>query len=82
MTSITTVGFNTISIGGITKATMLIITILMIIGASPSGTGGGLKSTTFSAMLGVMKSVLKGESKVTFWRNEICLLYTSDAADE
>ncbi|MBN1407425.1 MAG: hypothetical protein JW956_06540, partial [Calditrichaceae bacterium] len=71
MTSITTVGFNTISIGGITKATMLIITILMIIGASPSGTGGGLKSTTFSAMLGVMKSVLKGESKVTFWRNEI-----------
>ncbi|RQV93014.1 MAG: potassium transporter KtrB [Calditrichaeota bacterium] len=71
MTSITTVGFNTIPIGGITKATMLIITILMVIGASPSGTGGGLKSTTFSAMIGVMRSVLKGESKVTFWGNEI-----------
>jgi len=71
MTSITTVGFNTIPIARITKATMLILTILMVIGASPSGTGGGLKSTTFSAMLGVMKSVLKGESKVLFWRNEI-----------
>lgn len=71
MTSITTVGFNTIPIAAITKATMLLITVLMVIGASPSGTGGGLKSTTFSAMLGVMKSVLKGESKVSFWRNEI-----------
>lgn len=71
MTSLTTVGFNTISIARITKATMLLITILMVIGASPSGTGGGLKSTTFSAMFGVMKSALKGESKVSFWRNEI-----------
>lgn len=44
---------------------------LTIIGASLSGTGGGLKSTTFSAMLGVMKSALPGESRVSFWRNEI-----------
>lgn len=71
MSSLTTVGFNTISIASIAKDTMLIITILMIIGASPAGTGGGLKSTTFSAMIGVMKSALKGDSKVTFWRNEI-----------
>jgi trk system potassium uptake protein TrkH len=71
MTALTTVGFNTIPIGTITKATMLMLTVLMVIGASPSGTGGGLKSTTFSAILGVMKSVLKGESKVSFWQNEI-----------
>lgn len=50
---------------------MLVLTILMIIGASPSGTGGGLKSTTFSAMIGVMRTILKGESRVTFWRNEV-----------
>lgn len=71
MTALTTVGFNTIPIATITKSTMLLITMLMVIGASPSGTGGGLKSTTFSAMIGVMKSVLKGKSKVFFWRNEI-----------
>ncbi|MBN1464666.1 potassium transporter KtrB [candidate division KSB1 bacterium] len=71
MTSLTTVGFNTIPIAGIAKGTMLLITVLMVIGASPSGTGGGLKSTTFSAMFGIMKSVLKGESRVAFWRNEI-----------
>ncbi len=71
MTSLTTVGFNTIPIANITRTTMLVLTVLMIIGASPSGTGGGLKSTTFSAMIGVMRSVLKGESRVTFWQNEI-----------
>jgi Trk-type K+ transport system membrane component len=31
--------------------------ILMIIGASPSGTGGGIKSTTVSAIFGVLGSV-------------------------
>lgn len=71
MTSLTTVGFNTIPLAPISKATMLLLTVLMVIGASPSGTGGGLKSTTFSALFGVMKSVLKGETKVSFWRNEI-----------
>jgi trk system potassium uptake protein TrkH len=71
MTALTTVGFNTIPINSITKATMLMMTVLMVIGASPSGTGGGLKSTTFSAVLGVMRSTLKGESKVSFWGNEI-----------
>lgn len=71
MTALTTVGFNTISISGIARSTMLVLTILMVIGASPSGTGGGLKSTTFTALIGVMKSVLKGKEKVTFWRQEI-----------
>jgi trk system potassium uptake protein TrkH len=61
MTSMTTVGFNT----------MLVMTILMIIGASPSGTGGGLKTTTFSAILGIMRSTLRGESEVRFWGRTI-----------
>ena len=71
MTAQTTVGFNTIGIAGLSKATLLAITILMVIGASPSGTGGGLKSTTFSAVLGVMRSALRGERVVTFWGRPI-----------
>jgi trk system potassium uptake protein TrkH len=73
MTAITTVGFNTIPMSTIAKGSMFLITILMVIGASPSGTGGGIKSTTFSAMLGVMKSNLRGDSKVMFWGNEVPL---------
>lgn len=67
MTSMTTVGFNTIGVAALSKASLLLVVVLMVIGASPSGTGGGLKSTTFSAIVGVMRSVLRGQQHVTFW---------------
>lgn len=60
MTALTTVGFNTHSIASLSAFSVLIMLVLMIIGASPSGTGGGLKSTTVSAALGVMWSNLRG----------------------
>ena len=40
MTALTTVGFNTIPISSVTRASIVLLTLLMIIGASPSGTGG------------------------------------------
>lgn len=67
MTAMTTVGFNTIPLGSLSKASALLIVVLMIIGASPSGTGGGLKCTTLSAIFGVMRSALRGEKEVRFW---------------
>lgn len=67
MTSMTTVGFNTVGIAELSKASLLLVVVLMVIGASPSGTGGGLKSTTFSAIFGVMRSAMKGTQQVTFW---------------
>lgn len=67
MTAMTTVGFNTLPIGSLCRASLLLIIVLMVIGASPSGTGGGLKSTTFSALWGLVKSTLKGEKEVSFW---------------
>jgi len=71
MASITTVGFNTIPIGRLTQASLFVLLMLMIIGASPAGTGGGLKTTTFTAILGVMKSALQGRKKVVFWGRTI-----------
>jgi trk system potassium uptake protein TrkH len=67
MAAMTTVGFNTIPISAISRASLLLLTTLMVIGASPSGTGGGLKSTTFSALWGLVKSTLKGQREVSFW---------------
>ncbi|MBN2491926.1 MAG: potassium transporter KtrB [Planctomycetes bacterium] len=67
MTSITTVGFNTINIAELSKASLLILIVLMVVGASPSGTGGGLKSTTLSAIFGVMRSAIAGRKEVRFW---------------
>jgi trk system potassium uptake protein TrkH len=67
MAAMTTVGFNTIPIGTISRASLLLITTLMVIGASPAGTGGGLKSTTFSALWGLAVSTMKGRKDVSFW---------------
>jgi trk system potassium uptake protein TrkH len=73
MTAMTTVGFNTVSIGQLSNGTLLVLMVLMIIGASPSGTGGGLKSTTTTAIFGVMRSVLHGIEVVRFWGRPIPL---------
>lgn len=67
MTAITTVGFNTIDTGALSQSSLFLIILLMSIGASPSGTGGGLKTTTFSAVIGVIRSAIAGRDKVTFW---------------
>lgn len=71
MASMTTVGFNTISISNISRASLLLLTTLMIIGASPSGTGGGLKSTTFTALIGIMRSTLQGKRHIYFWGRRV-----------
>ena len=67
MTALTTVGFNTVTISTMSKSAIMLICILMIIGASPSGTGGGLKTTTLSAVWGLMKSAVKGSRDVRIW---------------
>jgi trk system potassium uptake protein len=61
MTASTTVGFNTVPIGGIDGAAVMVLSLLMLVGASPAGTGGGLKTTTFAVVLAQMLSVLRRE---------------------
>ncbi|MEM6336793.1 MAG: potassium transporter TrkG [Bacteroidota bacterium] len=71
MTAMTTVGFNTAPIGAISQGAMVVVLLLMIVGASPSGTGGGVKTTTLSAVYAVMRSVLQGDQEITFWRRRV-----------
>lgn len=66
MSASSTAGFNTIPIGSMSKAGLVLIMIAMLIGASPSGTGGGIKTTSVSAILGNLMSVLRGR-KGTAW---------------
>ena len=71
MTATTTVGFNTHPIGALGLATLIVLFVLMAIGASPAGTGGGLKTTSFAVLLGVVRSRLKGRNAVRFFKREI-----------
>lgn len=59
MTAQTTVGFNTVPIGALSASSVMLLTLMMLIGASPAGTGGGMKTTTISALWGHSVSVLR-----------------------
>jgi trk system potassium uptake protein len=71
MTAMTTVGFNTHTIGTLAPAAIIVLYFLMAIGAAPSGTGGGLKITTFAAMVGLVRSVVRQRKEVTFFGRAI-----------
>lgn len=73
MTAMTTVGFNTLDTGALSVPILLFVTFLMYVGASPSGTAGGMKITTLTAMLSILKSRLFGQHKITFLNRVIPL---------
>ncbi len=55
-----TSGFSLIDYGGASAATLFLVSILMFIGASPGGTGGGIKTTTFTAATSTFFSFIRG----------------------
>lgn len=66
MTASTTVGFNTYNIAELNIASVFLLYFLMLFGASPSGTGGGLKSTTLAALFAIVRSTLKRREWISF----------------
>ncbi len=47
-----TAGFNTVSIGEMSNVSLLALVLLMFVGGSPGSCAGGIKTTTFRALLG------------------------------
>jgi trk system potassium uptake protein TrkH len=68
-----TAGFNTIDIGKMTTAGLFITIGFMFIGASPGGTGGGMKTTTFRVLTSCTKAILQGKEEVHLYRREVPL---------
>ncbi len=66
MTAMTTVGFNTVDFGAFALPMILVTIFLMYVGASPSGTAGGIKITTLTAVVAVIKSRLRNSKQITF----------------
>jgi trk system potassium uptake protein TrkH len=66
-----TLGFNTIDIGASGGATLYFLVLLMFIGASPGGTGGGIKTSTFGTMLVGLWAGILGRSDVTAFHRRI-----------
>lgn len=61
-----TAGFATFPLGGFTNAGLLVMIVLMIIGASPGSTGGGIKTSTLFVLLHGVKSAATNKSEHAF----------------
>lgn len=61
-----TAGFSTYPLGEFTKSGLFVVMMLMFIGASPGSTGGGIKTTTFFAILEGIKSAATNRSEKAF----------------
>ncbi len=55
-----TAGFNTVNISLFSPLTIILIILFMLIGASPGGTGGGVKTSTFALLLLWIKELALG----------------------
>jgi len=68
-----TAGFTSfpLSINTISDSGLLLLMALMFIGASPGGTGGGIKTTTLAALMAATRSTLRGQNDVVIRNRQI-----------
>ncbi|MDC4163456.1 cation transporter [Mycoplasma sp. T363T] len=64
-------GFATISMYNLTDASKLLLSILMFIGAAPSSTAGGIRTTTFALVIVAIFQKFKGYKQVRLFKRSI-----------
>ncbi len=66
-----TAGFNTVDTSSLKIHTLMIISFLMWVGASPASTGGGIKTSTLAIAVLNIINLAKGKPKIEVFRREI-----------
>jgi trk system potassium uptake protein TrkH len=66
-----TAGFNTIDNGKMTVTGIFITIALMFIGASPGGTGGGIKTTTARILASCTGAALQGRDQINLYKLQV-----------
>lgn len=66
-----TAGFNNVDMTALTFATTMIVLFLMWVGASPGGTGGGIKTSTIAIGTLNFLSIAKGKDRIEIFKREI-----------
>ncbi len=59
-----TAGFNTVNVGNLPDASLILLVVLMFIGGSPGSCAGGIKTTSFAVWLARFRSRVMGEEDV------------------
>ncbi|AFY91745.1 TrkH family potassium uptake protein [Chamaesiphon minutus] len=66
-----TAGFNTIDISKMTTAGLFVTIALMLVGGSPGGTAGGIKTTTARLLASCTYAILRGKESVILYRRQV-----------
>lgn len=66
-----TAGFNTVDYSALQHATIFLTMCLMLIGASPGSTGGGVKTTTISVIVMHLWRTLRGKRDTVLFRQRV-----------
>ncbi|WP_395092334.1 TrkH family potassium uptake protein [Vaginella massiliensis] len=66
-----TAGFNHIDFAELHFSSTLIVIFIMWIGASPAGTGGGIKTSTFAIAVVNFLNIARGKSKIEIFKREL-----------
>lgn len=59
-----TAGFATVDIGSLQPATLLVLMALMVVGACPVSTGGGIKTVTLAVLVLTLRTMVSGRRQV------------------
>lgn len=68
-----TAGFSVLNTGELNSTTMVILMTLMFIGASPTSTGGGVKTTTLGVVLITFISMIRGRQEPVVYMRRFSL---------
>lgn len=66
-----TAGFSTVNMGDLASTTLFITFLLMIIGAGPMSTGGGIKVTTFFVAIAATFNIMRNKRDLEIRRRKI-----------
>lgn len=66
-----TAGYFSFQQAPMTDASKFFSTVLMLIGASPASTGGGVKTSTFFVVLMVIASIVAGRQEINIYRKRV-----------
>lgn len=63
-----TAGFSLVKLRSFALGTSLLMIFFMFVGASPGGTGGGIKTTTFATLVNTLRGLRKGGEMIVYGR--------------
>jgi len=66
-----TAGFNTVDYARLAPATLFVTLFLMMVGASPGSTGGGIKTTTLGLVAALLVGRWRGRGRATLFNRTI-----------